>query len=253
MKKIALFNQSGGVGKTTLTFNVGHQLAALGKRVLLIDMDPQASLTTFCGIEPEAISMSVYEVLTKEMPPLFLHVPNTELSLIPATINLAGAEIELASDGMRDILLREGLAPQEDAFDFILIDCPPSLGVLSVIALNAADGLLVPIQPEYKTLMGTGLLLETYAKIKRRSNKALKIVGFVPSMYASGTIQHERGLTGMREQLANVGHVFNPIPRRIDFANSSEKHLPLALYNPKSDAIAPLKEIAAYLVSQKDA
>ncbi len=247
MKKIALFNQSGGVGKTTLTFNLGYHLSILGKRVLLIDMDPQASLTTFCGIEPEDVTLSVYDVLTKEAEPQPIAVAGTDVELLPATINLAGAEIELASDGMRDVLLRDALADLE-GFDFVLIDCPPSLGVLSVIALNAADGLLVPIQPEYKTLMGTGLLLQTYARIKRRSNKALKIFGFVPTMFAAGTIQHERGITGMREQLAEAGKVFNPIPRRIDFANSSEKHLPLALYNPKCDAVKVLKEIAEYLV-----
>lgn len=172
------------------------------------------------------------------------------MSIVPANINLAGAEMELVSDGMRDIRLKEKITPIKDDFDFILIDCPPSLGILSTIALVAADEVLVPIQTEYKSLMGTSLLLQTISRLQKRSNRDLKIVGFVPNLYASGTIQHERGLTGIREQLEMVARVFSPIPRRIDFANSAEEHKPLALYNPKHSALTVLDEIADHLVGE---
>jgi chromosome partitioning protein len=247
MKTIAIFNQSGGVGKSTLAFNVGYHLSRLKQRVLLIDLDPQASLSLFCGLEPDDLTQTIYEAIMDGDTPLPIH-SIYGMSIVPANINLAGAEMELVTDGMRDIRLKEKIAPIRDDFDFILIDCPPSLGILSTIALVAADEVLVPIQTEYKSLMGTSLLLQTISRLKKRSNRELEIAGFVPNLYASGTIQHERGLTGIREQLGMVARVFSPIPRRIDFANSVEEHKPLALYSPKHVALAVLDEIADHLV-----
>jgi chromosome partitioning protein len=244
---IAIFNQSGGVGKSTLAFNIGYHLTRFHQRVMLIDLDPQASLTLFCGLEPDELTQTIYEVIMDGNLPLPLHSIH-DMSLVPANINLSGAEIELVTDGMRDLRLKEAIAPCGDDFDFILIDCPPSLGILSTIALVAANSVLVPIQTEYKSLMGTSLLLRTIARLKKRSNRELNIVGFVPNLYASGTTQHERGLTGIKEQLGAVARVFSPIPRRIDFANSVEEHEPLALFNPKHPALEVLDEIANHLI-----
>lgn len=247
MKTIAIFNQSGGVGKSTLAFNLGYHLTRLQRRVLLIDLDPQASLTLFCGLEPDELTQTIYESIMDEDTHLPMY-PIHGMTLVPANINLSGSEIELVSDGMRDIRLKEAIAPIKDDFDFILVDCPPSLGILSTIALVAADSVLVPIQTEYKSLMGTSLLLQTISRLKKRSNRNLEIAGFVPNLYASGTTQHERGLAGIKDQLGMVARVFNPIPRRIDFANSSEEHKPLALYNPKHSALEVLDDIANHLV-----
>lgn len=247
---IAIFNQSGGVGKTTLTFNLGYHLVVLKQRVLIIDMDPQASLTVFCGLYPDELEQTVYESIMDgdvELPRHRIH----GIDLTPANINLAGAELELVADGMRDMRLKEAIGAIRDKYDFILIDCPPSLGVLSSISLVAADSVLVPIQTEYKSLMGTSLLLNTIGRLKKRSNRQLKIAGFVPTLYTSGTIQHERGLTGIREQLGQLAPVFDPIPRRIDFPNSVEEHKPLALYNSKHTALPTLKKIAKYLVGER--
>lgn len=247
MRTIAIFNQSGGVGKSTLAFNIGYHLTRLKKRVLLIDLDPQASLTLFCGLDPDELTHTIYESIMDgdEQLPMY---PIHGMTLIPANINLSGAELELVSDGMRDIRLKEAISRIKDDFDFILIDCPPSLGILSTIALVAANSVLVPIQTEYKSLMGTSLLLRTISRLKKRSNRDLEIAGFVPNLYASGTTQHERGLLGIKEQLGIIAKVFNPIPRRIDFANSSEEHKPLALYSPKHSALVVLDDIANHLI-----
>lgn len=248
MKVIAVFNQSGGVGKTTLTFNLGYHLTKLKKKVLLIDMDPQASLTTFCGAEPSELESTIYETIMDSDQPLGL-IDIHGMKLAPANINLAGAEQELITDGMRDIRLKEAIATVADQFDICLIDCPPSLGVLSILALATANQVLTPIQTEYKSLMGTSLLLETFARIKKRSNKSLTIAGFVPTLYSEGLTQHERGLASIREQLSPVATVFDPIPRRIDFANSAELHEPLEVYRPKHPAIKPMKAIAKHLAN----
>jgi len=248
MKTIAVFNQSGGVGKTTLTFNLGYHLAKLKKKVLLIDIDPQASLTTFCGAEPSELESTIYETIMDADQPLNL-IDIHGMKLAPSNINLAVAEQELITDGMRDVRLKEAIAPIADQFDIILIDCPPSLGVLSILALVTAQEVLVPIQTEYKSLMGTSLLLDTFTRIRKRSNRKLAIAGFVPTLYSEGVVQHDRGLASIREQLSPVAKVFDPIPRRIDFANSAELHQPLELYKAKHPAIKPLKAIAKHLAN----
>jgi chromosome partitioning protein len=250
-KTIAVFNQSGGVGKSTLTFNLGYHLSQQGKRVLLVDLDPQASLTLFCGLEPDELHPTIYEAIMD----IEVSLPRYEvygMEICPSNINLSGAELELVSDGMRDIRLKDALETVQDSFDFALIDCPPTLGILSAIALVASNAVLVPIQTEYKSLMGTSLLLQTIAKIRKRNNKGLQIAGFIPNLYASNISQHKRGLQGIQEQLSEVAPVFPPIPRTTDFANSSEEHKPLALYAPKNPAIAILDEIAKHLVRETE-
>lgn len=249
-KVIAVFNQSGGVGKSTLTFNIGYHLACHNQRVLLVDLDPQASLTLFCGLEPDDLSETVYEAIMDSDRPLPIQTCSSGVDLLPANIQLSGAELELVADGMRDIRLKQALEPVQNQYDFILIDCPPSLGILSAIALVAANSVLVPIQVEYKSLMGTSLLLQTIARLRKRSNRELTIAGFIPNLYKSGLLQHERGLQGIREQLAEVAEVFDPIPWRVDFSNSAEEHKPLAKFKPGHPAIPALDKIAAHLIGE---
>lgn len=240
---IALFNQSGGVSKTTLTMNLGYQLNSLGKKVLLVDMDPQGSLTLFMGLEPSELEETIYNSIIDEQP-LKIHTLADNLDLAPANIQLSGAELELVTADMRDIRLVDAIQPIKNQYDFILIDCPPSLGILSYISLVASDYLLVPIQTQYKAFCGTELLLNTVTRVKKRANRNLKIAGFVPTMYAKSNSQDIRALEAIKTQMAEFGTVFSPIPRSTAFADAVEKHLPLGQYNSRHPAIKPLAELA---------
>ena len=190
-KIIALFNQSGGVGKTTLTMNLGYHLGQKKNRVLLVDIDPQASLTTFMGIEPEELERTIYESVVGEEPIYIIEQING-LDLVPANINLSAAELELVSSLMREVRLKNALASIVDKYDFILIDCPPSLGILTVLSLVAATHVLVPIQTQFKSFQGTDLLLNTVARLRKAANRHLKIAGFIPTMFDGRTAQETR-------------------------------------------------------------
>ncbi len=240
---ITLFNQAGGVGKSSLTMNLGYHIALRRKKVLLIDMDPQASLTTFMGLESADLDETIYEsVLLGD--PLPIKPKIHRMDLVPANINLSGAEIELVVADMRDMRLKEAIAPVADQYDFILIDCPPSLGILSYVSLVAATHVLIPIQTHYKALKGTELLLHTIARVRSRANKELAIAGIVPTLHESQTIQGSTNLKAIQDQLSPIGVIFPPIPRSIAFADASQEHLPLALYQAKHPAVKVLKTIA---------
>lgn len=243
VKVIALFNQAGGVAKTSLTMNLGYQLAQRNRRVLLADMDPQASLTTFMGLDVYNLSRTIYNavVLSEEMP---IHKGMHGMDLAPANLRLSAAELELVVADMRDLRLKEALAPFLDSYDFILIDCPPSLGILSYLSLVAATHTLIPIQTHYKALVGTDLLLDTISRVRARANKSLKIAGIVPTMHEAQTVQAKMSLQTIEEQLSQVGKIYPPIPRSIAFADASQEHIPLALFVPRHPAISILDTIA---------
>ena len=244
---IALFNQSGGVGKTTITMNLGYQLASRGHRVLLIDMDPQASLTTFMGLELSDQDKTIYDTLLSEdeEPIIPIHHAIHRMDLVPTNIILADAEQELVLTEQREIRLREPIAAIQDQYDFILIDCPPSLGILSQISLVAATHVLVPIQTQFKALMGTDSLLKTIKKVQRRLNRTLGFAGFCPTMYSPGNALDQRTLEAITEQLSPLGKVFTPIPRATALAEASEYGRPLALSPKKNLAVlAAFDEIA---------
>jgi chromosome partitioning protein len=246
---IALFNQSGGVGKSTLTMNLGYSLSLKEHRVLVVDMDPQGSLTTFMGLEPSELEQTVYNALIEEVPlPLHHHIH--QMDLVPANIELSGAELELVTADMRDVRLKEALAHLVPDYDFILIDCPPSLGILSYISLVAATQVLIPVQTEYKALKGTELLLNTIARAKRRANRALAIAGFVPTLHQAQTRQGHLSLEVIRGQLSPIAPVCPPIPRATDFANAAQAHLPLAVYKPNHPALEVIGAIANHLMGQ---
>jgi chromosome partitioning protein len=243
---ITLFNQSGGVSKSTLAMNLAYHLQERKHRVLLIDMDPQGSLTTFMGLDPTSLKQTVYDSILHSKP-LPIHAKIHGMDLAPANINLSAAELELVVADMRDGRLKEAIEPVLEQYDFILIDCPPSLGLLSYISLVASTHVLVPIQTQYKAFCGTELLLSTVARVRSRPNRKLKIAGFIPTMYDSRNVQDFRTLEAIREQLAKVGEVYEPIPRSTAFADASEDHVPLAVYNRKHPAVSILKKIAQSL------
>lgn len=249
MKTLALFNQSGGVSKSTLTMNLGYHLHQLKQKVLLVDMDPQGSLTLFMGLEPSELEQTIYDSIIAEAP-LTIHQDIYGLDLVPANIKLSGAELELVMADMRDLRLKEALEPVREEYDFILIDCPPSLGLLSYVSLVASSHVLVPIQTQYKAFCGTELLLNTVARVKGRANKQLQIAGFIPTMYAKGNSQDVRALKAIQEQMAQFAPVFPPIPRSTAFADAAETHQPLALFQPKHPAIAILEASARSLVDR---
>jgi chromosome partitioning protein len=241
-KIIALFNQSGGVGKTTLTMNLGYHLGQKKHRVLLVDMDPQASLTTFMGVEPEELEETIYDSVVGEEPLQIIKQIHA-LDLVPANINLSAAELELVSSLMREMRLKNALASIADNYDFILIDCPPSLGILTVLSLVAATHILVPIQTQFKSFQGTDLLLNTLARLRKSANRHLKLAGFIPTMFDGRTAQETRTYKAIKEQLSPLATVYEPIPRSIVFPDASEKRLPLALHQPKHPAISIMNNI----------
>lgn len=184
MRTIAVLNQKGGVGKTTTVANTAAALAAGGERVMVLDMDPQAHLTIHLGLEPQNVAGGVYRVLLQESSladDLMLVRPN--LWILPANIDLVGAESELVSVVGREIILREALSTVQDAFDYCLIDCPPSLGLLTLNALAAAGEVLIPLQPHFLALQGFGKLLQTIELVNKRINPTLRVTGILLCMF----------------------------------------------------------------------
>jgi chromosome partitioning protein len=188
MRRIAVINQKGGVGKTTTTVNLAAALAGAGKRVCVMDLDPQAHASTHLGIEPDGTLPSLYDVLVSNKPLADVRRPAAEnLWLLPSDINLAAAEVELAGIVGREVILREAMAKDTEEFDFVVMDCGPSLGVLTLNALAAADEVFIPLQPHFLALHGLSKLLETTALVARRINPKLAVTGVVVCLYDSGT------------------------------------------------------------------
>ena len=191
-KIFAFFNQAGGVGKTTLVMNLGYHLSKSPSRVLLVDMDPQASLTLFMGIDPREVPCTVHEALATRAK-LSVNIDIHRMSLAPANPNTDEFEEQLLREGDFEVLRRE-LAEVSGDYDYILIDCPPSKSINSKIALTAADFIVIPVTTEFKGLAGTDQVLDTIAQVKRRFNSQLAIAAIVPTMFDGRTRQHRMSL-----------------------------------------------------------
>jgi chromosome partitioning protein len=247
-KILSVFNQCGGVAKTTLTQNLGYHLAQRQNRVLLIDLDPQASLTTFMGLDPERQEKNIYHALV-ENEPLAIVKNLHGLSFTPANIQLSAAEKQLVSVVMRELRLKNAISPLLNEYDFIFMDCPPSLGILSILSLVASTHVLVPIQTQSKAFEGTDLLLRTVAEIKQLANPLLAFAGFVPTLYDKRTIHQSQTYQAINSQLSPLGTVYEPLVHSIAFADASLRRVPLALYRPNHPAVSVLKNIAQQLES----
>jgi len=203
MNIVAIAQQKGGVGKTTSALALGHALVEYGKRALLVDLDPQSSLTISLGLNPASLGKTVYDLLHEEETPLeatavITKTPIDNLDLIPANIDLAGAETELVGQLNREGILRDTLAPLKGSYDYILIDCPPSLGLLTTNALTAATHVLIPIQSDYLAMRGTTLLLKTIGRIQRKLNPRLKVWRILITMHNARTVHAKEVLEEIR-------------------------------------------------------
>ncbi len=229
MRRIAIINQKGGVGKTTTAVNLAAALAECGQRVCVIDLDPQAHATTHLGIEPDGKSPSMYDVLVNSQPLAEVRRKVGErLWVAGSDINLAAAEVELAGVVGREVILRDLLLQDEGAFDFVFMDCAPSLGVLTLNALSAANEVFIPLQPHFLALHGMGKLLETTALVAKRINPALKVTGIVLSMYESTTRLAQEVVQDLQEYLDRSRNTSCPWAKARIFKTRIRRNIKLA-------------------------
>ena len=250
---LAIANQKGGVAKTTSVASIGAALAELGHSVLLVDLDPQACLTFSLGIDPEDLELSVHHVLTKGLDPTEVIVETDDgVSLMPATIELARAEADLLTRTGREHVIRslvEDLAEKDVHFDWILLDCPPSLGVLTVTALTAADGVLIPLQCEPLSHRGVGQLLDTVHDVRRFTNRALAVWGVLPTLY-DGRTTHARTVLETISETYQLDVIEPPIPKTIKFAEAPAAGRSILRTSRTSKGAVAYRAVAANLVKR---
>lgn len=236
---IALANQKGGVAKTTSTICLGGILANKGT-VLAIDLDPQGNLTTGLGVEVADDQISCYDVITEQAEVIDAVVTTKSgISLLPADINLAKGETEILMKVGNFYILKEKLAPVLNQYQHILIDCPPSLGLLTVNALAAADAVLIPVQCQFFALKGLAALLETVASVQKRLNPQLRILGVLPTM-AENTVMTQDVLDSLKKRLQDI-RIFDPVPKSIKFSESNLAGEPIHIYSNDKKLVQPYR------------
>src|SRR5437660_5496931 len=229
MRRIAIINQKGGVGKTTTAVNLAAALAECGQRVCVLDLDPQAHATSHLGIEPDGKTPSMYDVLVRSRPLADVRRKVADnLWVCASDINLAAAEVELAGVVGREVILRDLLLQDEGAFDFVFMDCAPSLGVLTLNALAAANEVFIPLQPHFLALHGLGKLLETTALVAKRINPALKVTGVVLCLYESSTRLAQEVVNDLQEYLDKSRGTTAPWSKARIFGTRIRRNIKLA-------------------------
>ena len=250
---ISVANQKGGVGKTTTTVNLGACLASLGKKVLLVDMDAQGNATSGVGIRKPDVTRDVYDVLVNELPidEATLITEHENLSIVPATLQLAGAEIELTSMMARESRLKGSLAEVSSQYDYILIDCPPSLGHLTINSFTASDSILIPVQCEYYALEGLSQLLNTVRLVQKHFNPELEIEGVLLTMYDARTNLGNEVVEEVRKYFREKVYE-TIIPRNIRLSEAPSHGKPIIDYDPRSRGAEVYQALAKEVVSREE-
>ncbi|EAD3595929.1 TPA_asm: AAA family ATPase [Listeria monocytogenes] len=249
-KVIALANQKGGVGKTTSSVNLSSSLAFLGKKVLLVDIDPQGNASSGVGVNKGEIEHCIYDVLVDDIAiqDVLQKTDLDNLNVIPATIQLAGAEVELVPAISREIRLKKAIDSIRDDYDYVIIDCPPSLGLLTLNALTAADSVLIPVQCEYYALEGLSQLLNTIRIVQKHLNEDLKIEGVLLTMLDARTNLGIQVIEEVKKYFQNK--VFNTIiPRNVRLSEAPSHGKPILLYDAKSKGAEVYLELAKEVVA----
>ena len=250
-KIIAIANQTGGVGKTTTAINLSAALAERGKKVLVIDSDPQGNTTSGLGIEKNELENSIYELLLgdRSVEECIIKTDFPKLSVLPSNVNLAAVEVELIDTPKKEFILRNEIDWVRDKYDFIIIDCPPSLSLLTINALTTADSVLVPIQCEYYALEGLSQLIYTVNLVKERLNPELDMEGVVFTMYDSRTNLSEDVVNNVKSVLKQ--HIFETIiPRNIRLAEAPSRGLPITSYDARSAGAEAYINLAKELIKK---
>ena len=249
---LAMVNQKGGVGKTTSTVNLGAALAEYGRRVLLIDFDPQGALSVALGVPAHQLERTVYNLLMEDdctIADVVVHTSVPDLDLVPSNIDLSAAEVALVNEVAREQALARAIAPVLDYYDYIIIDCQPSLGLLTVNALTAANGVIIPLECEYFALRGVKLLTDTITKVQARLNPRLEVTGVIATMYDPRTLH-------TREVLARVVDAFGDqvfhtvINRTIKFPDATVAGEPITVFAPTSPAAEAYRQLARELIAR---
>ncbi|MDR1999331.1 MAG: ParA family protein, partial [Frankiaceae bacterium] len=247
---VALCNQKGGVGKTTSTINLGAALAECGRRVLLVDFDPQGALSVGLGVAPHQLDQTIYNALMQRdvgVADILLKTRVSGMDLLPSNIDLSAAEVQLVNEVAREQTLARVLAPIVDEYDYILIDCQPSLGLLTVNALTAAHGVIIPLECEFFSLRGVALLIETIEKVRERLNPALTVDGILATMYDARTVHG-------REVFARVQEAFGEtvydtvITRTVRFPETTVAGEPITTWAPTSAGATAYRNLAREVI-----